>query len=434
MKRRVIRPLSVIAACVMAFSAQAATTLNGVANFVELKRSIYLAGLYLEAPSQSAEDVMRSDQDKEMVIKVTAKKWSPRRFGRQWNKGLLINNGEEQLEQYSEQVIEFNNLLKDNLVQGDELRIKRIAKGGAVIEVNGEALLNIKEAGFFEFLLNAWLGNKPPSSGFKADLLKGEADAELLALYNELQPSAQRIAEVKKWNAEEQEPAKVVAKAPAKKAAKVEKAAAPKAQPKVAAKPQPKAEPKPVVKAVAKPAPKVEPKPVPKAEPKPTVVAKVEAKPEPKPAPKVVAKPVAKPAPVAAKPAADLSSKLAALSSADAASDDELEEAEAALDKEEQQGLQKLYQSMVVKKVKRGAASYYANSLRRVIKKSDAVLVTLNRNGEVTNVQPSKGPLEGELADMALRTLNQKGPFPAMPAGLDGDNVTVSVPGKYILK
>ena len=416
--------------------------LNGLANYQEFKRSIYLAGLYLEGTSADAGAVIDGSQGKRMVLKVTADRWSPRRFSRQWNKGLLINNEQAQLEDASEAIILFNNLLQDDLVQGDNLVIDRLSKGGAEISVNGVGLLTVKEKGFFEMLLRVWIGPRPPSTGFKDALLAGSPDPELAPIFAELKPQSKRIAVAKSWAAGEESAESEPAAAPvaAKKEPKVEKKSEPKVA-KVETKPapKPKAAPKPKPVKVAK---EEAPKPAPKPEPK--KVAKVEApKPAPKPEPKKVAKveapkPAPKPAPVAevAAPAASaLTQKLAALSqvSAEAASE-QAAASEAEMLKEEQEQLISLYSAMVSKRLRRAGASYFVNGLRRQYKKSDTVLVTMNRDGNVIQVRKQGGDTTEEINDMAKRSVEQRGPYPAVPSSLDGDTVVVAVPGKYLLR
>lgn len=206
-------------------------SLRGLAVFEQLRTDYYIGGLYLPAPANMPEDALFMPGPKRMDIRVVAESWPKRRFVQQWNQLLLINNTPETQKAQTDNIIAFAGMLKDDLRAGDHMTIDLIPDQGTEIRLNGTPLLRSDDPEFFNLLLACWVGARPPSSGFKQDILQmptGDRGASLMATFEITGPSQTRIAETRSWAAATRTAAAKPAAAPiAAQAAQTAAAASP---------------------------------------------------------------------------------------------------------------------------------------------------------------------------------------------------------------
>lgn len=191
-------------------------SLRGLAVFEQLRTDYYIGGLYLPAPANVPEDALFMPGPKRMDIRVVAESWPKRRFVQQWSQLLLINNTPEIQKAQTDNIIAFAKMLKDDLRAGDHMTIDLIPDQGTEIQLNGTTLLRSDDPEFFNSLLACWVGARPPSSGFKQDILQmpqGDRGATLMASFEITGPSQTRIGETRSWAAA----ARTAAVAPAAK-------------------------------------------------------------------------------------------------------------------------------------------------------------------------------------------------------------------------
>ena len=175
--------------------------MNGLASYVKLRKEYYIGALYLESLSEESVSFNFSGK-KRMEVLVTIDKWSPRRFANDWSQALLINNDQELLNEFSEQILDFTDLPKDNLIAGDLITIDRDSQAGTIIYINGVSALKIADARFFDLLLNVWIGQRPPSSDFKNTILTlptDQAATSLLTRFESTKATEARTQQVAKW-------------------------------------------------------------------------------------------------------------------------------------------------------------------------------------------------------------------------------------------
>lgn len=363
-------------------------SLNGMAVFSELKRPIYLAALYVATPQTDADAIINSDEAKAMELTVTASRWSSRRFSEQLSRALLINNDLEYLKQYDVEVIEFSGVLKGGLKQGDKVVILRGSKGETLVSVNGTQLLELKKPGFYEMVLRVWIGDRPPSTDFKAKLLSLGAESQIMDLYATLEPSPQRIEEVAAWLEPEDESSQQLATVAVPAAAAI---AAPSVS---AAAPQATAQSLEIERAAKE-----------TAEAEKVQIAKAE------------------------KAQREVAAKIAALDQVEAAEalveDRELREAE-------QVQLLELYQHMVVRGILSNV-KYPSKAIKRNQQGVAMMELTVNRNGEIVSVVFLEKTRFKRLNEAAEEAVAGVGKFPAVPEALEGERVSVKLPVKFIL-
>lgn len=178
-----------------------ALELNGIGSYTQLRKEFYIGALYLTEKSNNPESIHASGTSKRMALKVTTKRWSPRRWSLQWQNDIAINNTAEGSSELTDQLLMFTGFLEDNLIIGDEITVDYISTVGTIIKINGVNIIETNTAELFNTLVNAWIGKLPPSGEFKDGIL-GDNTSEhnaLLTRYNSVSYGASRSQMVSSW-------------------------------------------------------------------------------------------------------------------------------------------------------------------------------------------------------------------------------------------
>jgi TonB family protein len=242
-------------------------------------------------------------------------------------------------------------------------------------------MLSVAKSGFFELLVSKWIGNRPPSSDFKANILNPAIDPVLESEFNTLEPSDARIAEVKAWIAEEEEEQQVQVELIAQETAAAAAAAALLASEAASA-----AEKEAAAKAAAD-----------------ATAKRVERE------------------RIAAEEAKLLAEEEAAEQKMDPA-----------MYKLQQDTLLKLYRSSVVKRTLKEVV-YPKRAIKRNRQGTVILDITVSRTGKIMSINALQETKYSSLNDAALDAVNKVEKYSAVPAGLDGESVTINVPVKFIL-
>ncbi len=179
-----------------------ALTLNGIATYELLRKEIYIASLFLTEPTDNAQAILTSSQSKRMAIKVTSKRWSPRRWSRMWQNDIAINNPFVSDDELIAQLMMFSGFLDEPLVQGDEIIIDYIVGVGTSISINNVQIISTSSGQLFNLLVNAWIGKLPPSGEFKRRILSTETDElsqTLKSRFNGVNYTNQRSQLIASW-------------------------------------------------------------------------------------------------------------------------------------------------------------------------------------------------------------------------------------------
>jgi len=183
----------------LTFHWASALTLNGISSYEQLRKEYYIAALYLSDPSSNPNQILANQRSKRMAIKVTANRWSPRRWALQWQNDIAINNPLSNDPEFTDNLLKFTGFPKDNLTTGDEVLIDYIPGKGTQVNLNGVTVLQTETAQLFDALLNAWIGQAPPSREFKEQILSMDSNSELVTRYESLKYSASRSQLVQQW-------------------------------------------------------------------------------------------------------------------------------------------------------------------------------------------------------------------------------------------
>jgi protein TonB len=349
-------------------------TMKGMAAYTELKRPFYIGALYADDIVVDAGSFLTTKGRRRMDIRVNGVRLTPRRFSSQWTQALLINGSPEQLDRFDDAFVQFNNLPKETFKVGDQIVIDSFPEGATVVSVNGVTMLSVARSGFFELLVSKWMGDRPPSSDFKAAILNPNIDPALEAEFNALEPTDTRIAEVKALIAEEEAEAELIA---------LEASAAALIASEAASVAEKQAAEKSIAEAMAK---------------------RVEKE--------------------------RIAAEQAQLEAEEEAAEQKLDPG---MYKLQQDTLLKLYRSSVVKRTLKEVV-YPKRAIRRNRQGAVILDVTVSRTGQVMSITAAQEAKYSSLNDAAIDAVNKVEKYSAVPAGLDGESITINVPVKFILK
>lgn len=178
-----------------------ALELNGIGSYKQLRKEFYIGALYLAKPSDNPEDILSDNNSKRMALKVTTKRWSPRRWSLQWQNDIAINNSFDNDPELTNQLMLFTGFLDDKLIAGDEIIIDYIPTVGTTASINGITIIKTKTSKFFNNLLNVWIGKLPPSGEFKTHILgiNNQEEADLQKRYNQISYNDARSNVIASW-------------------------------------------------------------------------------------------------------------------------------------------------------------------------------------------------------------------------------------------
>ncbi|NQD36455.1 TonB family protein [Permianibacter sp. IMCC34836] len=187
-----------LATSVQAADARVANTdlqVLGIGMAQELRTDIYLGAIFAPADVKTLDAALADNVPKRMSIKIVAEKWSARELGRTFKERIALNNPRPVWQGQGQYIIAFANTFKDNLQRGDTVTFDHVPGVGTEIAINGGKVNTIRSTSFFNLLLNAWVGDLPPSQAFKA-AVTGKGDPKqrttYIAQYDTLLPVAGR--------------------------------------------------------------------------------------------------------------------------------------------------------------------------------------------------------------------------------------------------
>lgn len=178
------------------FSQLSHSALNGMAILNNFGKEKYIAALYVDTPTTSPESVSLPNNSAAMEFLIIDRSISKRSMARLWAESLAINADYSQLEKYADDFAALTSLIKGRLVTGDKLRIKN-TETGVELTLNDIALGSVQSDGLFELLLQTWIGEVPPSTQFREQLLAGgNIDPTLKSRFDGLKPAEGRIQQI----------------------------------------------------------------------------------------------------------------------------------------------------------------------------------------------------------------------------------------------
>lgn len=382
--------------------------LNGMAAFEQLRKEYYVGALYLGWPGRDPAAIANMPGKKRMQLNITADRWPALRFSQMWNQAITINNPSAIINANALDILAFTSLPKGDLVEGDRLIIELTSNNTTQVSINGLLALRTNSPALFTMLLNAWIGQRPPTSEFKRDILdlpKDQAGNDLVARFENIRPNDARKKVIAGWGfkPEAEAPTTAAAAATATAVTATATATAPAPTPTPAAAAPKKPEP---VEAV-KPEPT---KPVAEAKPN------AEVKPSAEPKPAVVE---------AAKPAPAASPKPTPAATAPSPSDTPTAEAKAAHNNAQDELLNSYFS--VVRKEVLTNIQYPRRAAKEGIEGMVMVRLKVDRSGALSSFEIAQSA--DDLLDAeAEKAVKKAAPFPKPADALEGNNFEFIVP------
>lgn len=191
-----MRALVFTVAFLLSAGSAAVAELRGLGRFEQLREAQFIAALYSENPAASAEQLLRGNEYQRMEIRIAKPRVSAKRFRQWWIDGAAINNSTRVLERHIEDFAYFTDLFDVQLLKGDQIIIERPRAGGVDFWLNDTRIGHVAAPQFFNLLLSGWIGEVSLSPRFRTALLNRSVDSGLRQQFDQLLPSAERVAAV----------------------------------------------------------------------------------------------------------------------------------------------------------------------------------------------------------------------------------------------
>ena len=183
--------------------------INGLGEYNEFNETTLIVKLELESPARDALEAIAVDTNKKLSIRILKDK-SPRAWSRIWIQNLSINNPPDTIKTQTGDLIAMTQAIKGTLMNGDVVEFERLANDLTILSIDGVEVADFTTPGFFEFLLSAFIGPIPPSSGLKAALLAaGDFNNDTNFLFDSPGYLSDRPRTIARWNQPAPEPAPV---------------------------------------------------------------------------------------------------------------------------------------------------------------------------------------------------------------------------------
>ena len=147
--------------------------LNGAGIRYKAVFKVYTAGLYLEKPADSSQEVMALRGPKRLSITML-REIDSGELGKLFSRGMEDNMDKASFSKLIPGVLRMSQIFSDHkkLLPGDSFTIDWVPGTGTVIAVKGKLQGEpFKEPEFFNALMGIWLGNKPADWNLKDALL-----------------------------------------------------------------------------------------------------------------------------------------------------------------------------------------------------------------------------------------------------------------------
>jgi long-chain acyl-CoA synthetase len=148
--------------------------LNGAGLRTKLMLKIYVVGLYLPAPTKSADAVIGSSQPRRVRL-VLKRALGAGTIWDAFDEGIQANSSPAELAALKPKLAQVEKLFKElgEVAEGDAIDIDFTADGATNVRYKGQPKGSIAGTDLQHALLKIWLGPKPVQADVKAALLKG---------------------------------------------------------------------------------------------------------------------------------------------------------------------------------------------------------------------------------------------------------------------
>ncbi len=172
--------LSLWVVCLLCYSSYSlgsdSWSLLGVAHYEQLNRTLLIARLNVKDTSVTADTLLAGKDAFRLEVAIATRSVSARRWRNMWMEGVMINHQLDQLSTYTHDINSLMASLSQRLKMADRFQLEYHPETGSQVILNDVALGPFKETQFAVLLLRGWIGNVPLSSGFKKSLLSDKSE------------------------------------------------------------------------------------------------------------------------------------------------------------------------------------------------------------------------------------------------------------------
>ncbi|MDQ7048245.1 MAG: chalcone isomerase family protein [Enterobacterales bacterium] len=151
-----------------------------------LYKDFYLGCFLIDTSAvyRTPEDLLFIDAARRMEFKfITEKRMSGRAFIQQLLQSMKINNDPDALRANIANLKLFKGFFRRSIKKGDILRFDYHKRFGTRVYLNKRLIGEISDSNeFYRFILNTWLGDRPPSAKFKRGILGQNGDGYAIEL------------------------------------------------------------------------------------------------------------------------------------------------------------------------------------------------------------------------------------------------------------
>jgi hypothetical protein len=144
--------------------------LNGAGMRTKFFFDIYVAGLYLEQRSSSADEIINSNTSRRLTMDFLYGEVSQKKLTKGWNHGFKKNQPDKKMRALRKRLDRFNKFFI-TAHKGDRIVFDFLSNGRTRVQTNGNINGIISGADFQQALLAVWLGKKPADTNLKKSLL-----------------------------------------------------------------------------------------------------------------------------------------------------------------------------------------------------------------------------------------------------------------------
>jgi long-chain acyl-CoA synthetase len=147
---------------------------NGAGLRTKMMLKIYVVGLYVPAPTTSADAVIGSTQPRRVRL-VLKRSLGAGTIWDAFDEGIQANNSPAELAALKPKLVQVENLFRElgEVAEGDAIDIDFTADGATIVHYKGQPKGSIAGTDLQRALLKIWLGPKPVQEDVKEALLRG---------------------------------------------------------------------------------------------------------------------------------------------------------------------------------------------------------------------------------------------------------------------
>ncbi|HKF43716.1 MAG TPA: chalcone isomerase family protein [Thermoanaerobaculia bacterium] len=144
--------------------------LNGMGLRKKLMFKVYVAGLYVETPTNAAEAIVTSDQVKRMDLHVL-RNLKASQVTEAIEEGFE-KNSKSRMAALSDRLKKFSSFFSD-VAEGDQISMAYVPGKGTTVSIKGAEKGTVEGKDFSDALFSVWLGPSPVQEDLKKGLVGG---------------------------------------------------------------------------------------------------------------------------------------------------------------------------------------------------------------------------------------------------------------------